>query len=314
MTTLQPEPVVPEPRIDLTKAYCLHVDFIDGQWRRIPVNTIKYVLSLHKSILLTDYTTKRTELIPEFVLESYIDNLEDSDYKLINITGETEPNWLLPAYTSELLTKFHYTWFNRLTEYLHADEFKNTLRKVKDIRSQQLVFPEKQNMFTPYLQSYDNIKSVWLTTGPYRLVNPKGLVANGFAFATYQNETPYPLDVLKDSIRDELGLGMVWDLDNNLKTLIDQGVLLLNIGVTATSDRIHTVGWKNWTQRIVKELNLKQNLSWVLFGDEAQTYKPLINSRHSIYETYDPMQLSPIELPEKTKVFKKLEDLHNLIF
>jgi len=73
------------------------------------------------------------------------------------------------------------------------------------------------------------------------------------------------------------------DLDPDLKSWAEQGVLLLNTSLTTEIGKIgrHFDLWKNFTAYLLDILNSREPLVWVFLGKKAQEYADLIDDKHT---------------------------------
>lgn len=74
-----------------------------------------------------------------------------------------------------------------------------------------------------------------------------------------------------------------------------QGVLLLNTALTVKPKEAgsHTKLWAPFTESLIAELQKKDNIVWILWGNHAKSYKKYItNETHHILEGVHPMPLA----------------------
>lgn len=294
-----------EPKIDLETCYFVQCDWFSGHWNRVPIAPLQQALEQEKNVLLFDLSAKKHELFPLLRLEEYVgDKHDDLAYKYLQIKGDEENSWEISPYTTQLLHKFHYSWLNTgLSEYLHNPDFKRILATVKQFRSFEPVYPRSEDMFTAFLHpSFDQIKCVWMGLSPYPSNH-----ANGRAFASYQKETPVSLQIIQDAIRSSMQLGIIHEFDNSLVSLSNQGVLFLNAAFTTTADpRKHLEIWRLFTEQVFQVLRQKPDLTYVLFGKEAQSFVSLIPSHHTVYTLNHPSWFARTGKPMITDVFVQL--------
>lgn len=75
----------------------------------------------------------------------------------------------------------------------------------------------------------------------------------------------------------------------------EQGVLLLNTALTVEQSKpgSHLKLWEPFIKEVLKILNEKENLVWILWGRKAQAYKKYIdNPTHFFIESAHPSPLS----------------------
>lgn len=83
--------------------------------------------------------------------------------------------------------------------------------------------------------------------------------------------------------------------DGWLRHLPVQGVLLLNTALTVEEHKAgsHTKLWEPFTNQLIKDLNTKDDIVWILWGNHAKAYKELVtNKTHYIIEGGHPSPLN----------------------
>lgn len=91
-----------------------------------------------------------------------------------------------------------------------------------------------------------------------------------------------------------------------MEHLPPQGVLLLNAALTVEqkSPNSHYPMWKEFTKEIITSLNDKDDIIWILWGNFAQQFAPLItNNTHTIIKDVHPSPLSANGKGEGTPKF-----------
>lgn len=142
-------------------------------------------------------------------------------------------------------------------------------------------YPHKSSILKAIrLCSYDDMKVVILGLDPYHTPN----VATGLCF---DSNPPQPS--LKNILK-EIGPNAIWG-----EELAKQGVLLLNTALTVSKGKpgSHTELWRPFTEQFIIYLNNKDDLAWMLWGNNARSYKKLItNKTHYILEAGHPSPLN----------------------
>jgi uracil-DNA glycosylase len=80
-----------------------------------------------------------------------------------------------------------------------------------------------------------------------------------------------------------------------LSHLPEQGVLLLNTALTVEKSKAgsHTKLWKPFTEQIITDLQSKDDIIWILWGNHAKSFEPLItNTTHHIITSGHPSPLN----------------------
>lgn len=149
------------------------------------------------------------------------------------------------------------------------------------------------------------VKVIILGQDPY----PTKGVANGRAFAVNKDiKIPQSLNNIFKEIEDTFGEVKT---DRTLQSWEDQGVMLLNTSLTTkiNNSNAHKSIWKNFTLDLIQRLD-KENVIWVLWGNEAKAYKKyIINSKYIIEDAHP----SPLSVSKrKGDTFSKLSNLINI--
>lgn len=73
--------------------------------------------------------------------------------------------------------------------------------------------------------------------------------------------------------------------DQTLESWANQGILMINSALTVEMNKVgsHTMLWRPFVTKLLKNLSeWNTGLIYVLFGEQARTFKPYINSRFNI--------------------------------
>jgi len=153
------------------------------------------------------------------------------------------------------------------------------LESVHQERLNHIIFPEHDDLFNAFKAChYDNLKVVILGQDPYHTPG----CAHGLAFSV-PNGTPIPpsLRNIFKELYDDLG---VVRFNSDLSDWARQGVLLLNTTLSVRAHQAHShkdLGWDNWVDLLIQSLNdYPRPILYVLWGNHAQRFKSLINTRH----------------------------------
>jgi uracil-DNA glycosylase len=195
---------------------------------------------------------------------------------MANVNPQIEDSW------KELLKdEFNSDYFASLKEFLTEEKTKYT------------VYPPGQFIFNAYNTTpVNDVKVVILGQDPY---HGEGQ-AHGLCFSVQQGIKPPPslVNIYKELKAD---LGIPIPQHGNLSKWAQQGVLLLNATLTvrANQPRSHfNKGWEHFTDATIKKLSAtKQNLVFILWGNDAKTKEPLIdNNKHLILRAAHPSPFS----------------------
>lgn len=116
----------------------------------------------------------------------------------------------------------------------------------------------------------------------------------GTAFDNVITKKPSPSlrNIIRECQSDE---GFTKGETTYLENWINQGVLLMNTAFTVEEGMAgsHIEIWRDFTVGVIKRLQEKDNIVWVLWGRHAQMHKPLItNTTHHIIEGAHPSPFS----------------------
>jgi len=159
-------------------------------------------------------------------------------------------------------------WFDILNEVINK-EVEFNLDKIKSLYMTSKVYPEGSKIFRAFQEcELNNLKIVWLGLEPY--INGE---AEGLAFSCYGSKmTPSFYHILK-AYDDCYPMHFNTDMmEGNLLPWAKQGVLLLNTSLTVEAGKTesHAEYWKEFTQRLIKELDINyKDLIFVGFGSVA---------------------------------------------
>ncbi|WP_159521705.1 uracil-DNA glycosylase [Erysipelothrix urinaevulpis] len=183
------------------------------------------------------------------------------------------------------------TWKQLIEEEKAKTYFNDMMKIIDQSRQNTTVYPAEDNVFSAFeLCPFEDIKVVVIGQDPYHQPNQ----AMGLSFSVMP-ETPLPkslINIFKE-LEDDLG---VKNTNGDLSHWAKQGVFLINNVLTveeSTPLSHRNIGWETFTDRMMKELNEKQEfLIFVLWGKEAQKKTAMIDHRHKILCAPHPSPLS----------------------
>ena len=163
---------------------------------------------------------------------------------------------------------------------------------VEDERRRHTVYPSRENVFAAlHATPYADVKVLILGQDPYHGPNQ----AHGLCFSVQRDVQPPPslVNIFKE-LRDDLGIAI--PPHGNLEAWARRGVLLLNTTLTVRAGQAAShqgKGWETFTDEVIRQVNEKPFVVFVLWGAHARKKKTLINSaRHAIVEAAHPSPLS----------------------
>ena len=147
-----------------------------------------------------------------------------------------------------------------------------------------LVYPPVDSIYNAFqLCTYSDTKVVILGQDPYHQKD----VANGLAFAVSRGKKiPPSLRSIYKEISDDIG-SIIYS-SGDLEGWAKQGVLLLNSCLTVedSKPRSHqSIGWGQLTDNIVKLLNLKGGIVFILWGADSISKRSLIDENINLVLT-----------------------------
>jgi len=185
----------------------------------------------------------------------------------------------------------HETW----KSFINFETKKPYFKKIKDHlisdnAEGKIVLPEPKNFFRAFdLCELNNLKVVIIGQDPYHTPG----VPNGLAFSVNKNQKlpPSLINIFRE-LESDLG---VKNYIGDLSAWSRQGVLLLNtcLSVCAGLPASHSnIGWENFTNAAIEEIQKKKNIIFLLWGKHAQQKKAFIQEDNFILEAAHPSPLS----------------------
>ena len=163
---------------------------------------------------------------------------------------------------------------------------------VESEREHHAVYPARENVFAAlHHTSYADTKVLILGQDPYHGPNQ----AHGLCFSVQHGVPPPPslVNIFKELHSD---LGVSIPKHGNLQRWAQRGVLLLNTTLTVRAGQAAShqgKGWETFTDEVIRVVNEKPFVVFVLWGAHARKKKSLIDTnRHAIIESAHPSPLS----------------------
>lgn len=161
----------------------------------------------------------------------------------------------------------------------------------KEIKS-GIVYPTNAALMRAFRECpWEKLKVVILGQDPYHDGSATGLC---FDNKKEGKISPSLRNILK-KISDETGSRKPYlNSISYLEHLPKQGVLLLNTALTVRQAQAnsHSAIWQKFTDKVIDNLNEKENLVWILWGNPSRKYKDVINKNHFIIEGAHPSPLA----------------------
>lgn len=179
---------------------------------------------------------------------------------------------------------------------------------LKELSKTTKIWPSAANIFKAFIDP-KNIKVIILGQDPYHDGSATGLAFDNKAGGKV---SPSLRNILKELESDT---GKQISLANKSSVLENwpaQGVFLLNTSLTVENSKpnSHQQIWKSFTEELVKAINAKDDVVWVLWGKYAQDYKKFItNPTHKLIESAHPSPFSYERGFKNSKPFSKVNEL-----
>lgn len=190
------------------------------------------------------------------------------------------------------MDKIGNNWDDILKEEYNKPYFEKLMNFIEDEYSKYTIYPDKNNIYNALkLTPPDKVKVVILGQDPY--INKDQ--ANGLSFSVQSGIAipPSLRNIFREQRKD---LGIIQPNSGDLTKWAEQGVLLLNTTLTVRaglSNSHQGKGWGIFTDSIIKYLGQKENIVFMLWGNNAKAKRKLIDSsKNLILEAAHPSPLS----------------------
>ncbi len=169
-------------------------------------------------------------------------------------------------------SKLPISWENELNKISDLASLDKPMRYIlNEISNDKKISPNLNNIFKAFEYcSFSSTKVVIFGQDPYFQKD----VANGLAFSVEPNK-PLPASLKNIYKEIESDVGALSNNDGYLKSWADQGVLLLNSALTVEVGKpgSHSkIGWQDFIFEIVKIINKKKDIVFILWGNDAKKY------------------------------------------
>ena len=174
-------------------------------------------------------------------------------------------------------------YFGDWMKVIDRTELNNVMAKVGQEYKRKPLCPAQPDVFRAFeLCPLNDLKVVMLGQDPY----PQKGVATGVLFGNRKevdedNLSP-SLNVVKEAAINFEVPHYCITFDNSLESWSKQGILMINSALTVEMNRIgsHVMLWRPFIAKLLKNLSeYNTAIVYVLFGRQAQTFKPYINDR-----------------------------------
>ncbi len=156
-------------------------------------------------------------------------------------------------------------------------------------KTTETVFPADQFVLRAFKETpYNEVRVVILGQDPYHTAG----YATGLCFDTPKGKMPPSLrNIIKEIKADVGSFAGENNLLSHFEHLPEQGVLLLNSALTVPEGKPgdHSSIWKGFIEEVVKSLQKRNDIVWILWGKHAESFIPQItNGTHRIVKGAHP--------------------------
>ena len=177
-------------------------------------------------------------------------------------------------------------YFGRWMGVIDKRELESVLSKLGPEYKRKPICPAQNSVFKAFeVCPYDKLKVVMLSQDPY----PQKGVATGILLGnkegTRDEDLSPSLQIVKEAaINFEIPHNCII-FDPTLESWAKQGILMINSALTVEMNKIgsHVMLWRPFIASLLKKLSEnKTGIIYILFGKQAQTFKPYINKQFNI--------------------------------
>lgn len=184
-------------------------------------------------------------------------------------------------------------WYEKLKDILYSDYFINLKKFIKEEKNNKIIYPLDISLsFRCFRETnYNDIKVVIIGQDIYHDNSFDGLA---FSNANKRGISPSLRNIFLEIKRDCYDNKDVL-FNKDLTNWAQQGVFLINVGLTVVKGKpgSHLDKWKPFMLDVIKKLNKKDNVVYLLWGRFAQKYKQFINpDNNCILEAGHPSPLN----------------------
>lgn len=205
-------------------------------------------------------------------------------------------------------------YFKDWLRVISTVELSKVLHVINIEYKNKLVCPSYGDIFKAFeLCSYSNLKIVMIGQDPY----PQKGVATGILFGNKkevkeENLSP-SLNIIKESVINFEVPHNYITFDQTLESWAKQGILMINSALTVEMNKVgsHTMLWRPFIAELLKSLSAHNTgIIYVLFGNQAKTFKPYINSNlNYIIEEIHPAYFARIDKRMPSTTFIEIDRL-----
>ena len=210
-------------------------------------------------------------------------------------------------------------YFGGWMRVIDKRELESVLSKLGPEYKRKPICPAQNNVFKAFeVCPYDKLKVVMLGQDPF----PQKGVATGILFGnkrgTRDEDLSPSLQIVKEAaINFEIPHNCII-FDPTLESWAKQGILMINSALTVEMNKTgsHVMLWRPFIASLLKKLSEnKTGIIYVLFGKQAQTFKPYINKQfNTVLEENHPAYFARTGEAMPHTVFEQISKLTKGIY
>lgn len=210
-------------------------------------------------------------------------------------------------------------YFGRWMRVIDKRELESVLSKLELEYKRKPICPAQSNVFKAFeVCPYDELKVVILGQDPF----PQKGVATGILFGnkegTRDEDLSPSLQIIKEAaINFEIPHNCII-FDPTLESWAKQGILMINSALTVEMNKVgsHVMLWRPFIASLLKNLSENETgIIYVLFGKQAQTFKPYINKQlNTVLEENHPAYFARTGEAMPHTVFEQISKLTKGIY
>ena len=210
-------------------------------------------------------------------------------------------------------------YFGRWMMVIDKGELESVLSKLELEYKRKPICPAQSNVFKAFeVCPYDELKVVMLGQDPF----PQKGVATGILFGnkegTRDEDLSPSLQIIKEAaINFEIPHNCII-FDPTLESWAKQGILMINSALTVEMNKVgsHVMLWRPFIVSLLKNLSENETgIIYVLFGKQAQTFKPYINKKlNTVLEENHPAYFARTGEAMPHTVFEQISKLTKGIY
>jgi uracil-DNA glycosylase len=190
----------------------------------------------------------------------------------------------------KLFDNFPPAWRTPLSSFLNTEGAKRLDERVCELYEKGVCYPDFKNIFRVFeLCPFENVRVVIIGQDPYF-----NGAANGLAFSISRG-VPMPASLKNILTAVKADTGVCHAADGDLSAWAGQGVILLNAVLTVSRGAAGShrgIGWEGFSAEVVKQIDRRDGVVYLLWGNDARAFKRLItNPKSVVLETSHPSPL-----------------------